>query len=338
MTFTNPKHGGNLSEAIQVHGIPFEDWLDMSTGISPWGYPVPSFTEQLWSQLPPPTERLIHAAKTYYGVDDRFLAPTPGSQLAIRLLADQFECSSVAVPRIGYQEHAHAWRLAGHEVKFYNTIEQLLAYVSTNAVEHVVVINPNNPTGDIVGLAELQSVLDNTQGTLIVDEAFGDLFDDTSALNLPAEKTIVLKSIGKFFGLAGARVGFIIGNHNAAKRLANLFEPWSLSGPSIAVSTLALEDPNWQDSHRQRLKSQSEKFRNTLLRVSNSYDLEIKGNSHLFFTLFGMKKNVDRLHRDLVKVAIWTRRYNADDPEYWLRMSLPNNINEFNSRIDDIGH
>lgn len=335
MTIKNskPTHGGNLTAAINKYTIPFEKWMDMSTGISPWGYPIAAISSQLWQQLPPPTERLVAAAKRYYGTNNQKLAITPGSQLAIRLIPQQLPAASVAIPELGYQEHRHSWQLANHKVLYYSSFEQLDEYIRTEQAQHAVVINPNNPTGERFSLHQLDSLLSNISGVLLIDEAFGDLKPECSALNLESPNTVTLKSIGKFFGLAGARVGFAFGSHQVVEDLNVLCDPWSISGPSIVMATLALEDDDWQQEQRDRINFETQRFQPYLRALATEFDLETTVNASLFHTLFGAKRNIDKLHQSLAMAGIWTRSYNFDDSAYWLRFSLPKDRLLFEERI-----
>ena len=120
-----------------------------------------------------------------------------------------------------------------------------------------VIVNPNNPTGRIVPadeLRQLAAVLADRQGLLIVDEAFADLAPAATSIieNLP-RATIVLRSFGKTYGLAGLRLGFAVAHAALAERLRAEIGPWPVSGPALAVGTIALSDSKWLEQLRPTL-------------------------------------------------------------------------------------
>ncbi|WP_293776352.1 aminotransferase class I/II-fold pyridoxal phosphate-dependent enzyme, partial [uncultured Oxalicibacterium sp.] len=171
-------HGGNLAQAVQRYGRAREDWIDLSTGISPYPYPVPSLPEDAWHRLPEPCTALIAAACRYY--DARSMLPVAGSQAAIQALPLLRNPARVALALPAYAEHRHHWQRAGHEI-----VDVPFAQLD-RAVDHcdvVVVVNPNNPTGQVVAASTLMQWADRLAargGWLIVDEAFGDVADGLS--------------------------------------------------------------------------------------------------------------------------------------------------------------
>ena len=166
------KHGGRLREAAARYGMPIEEWLDLSTGINPDGFPAPPPPPSAWSRLPEDEDGLEAAARAYYGTDA--LLAVAGSQAAIQALAPLRGPCRVAIISPGYAEHAYAWRRAGHQVAAVPVADL------GNAVRYVdvlVVINPNNPTGDRFPpetLLDWHARLAARGGWLVVDEAFID--------------------------------------------------------------------------------------------------------------------------------------------------------------------
>lgn len=246
------EHGGNLNEAVRVYGRPREKWLDLSTGINPHAYPVPQLPADAWHRLPELDTALIDAAKAYYGAPH--MLPVAGTQAAIQALPRLRKLSRVVVAAPAYAEHAHCWAQAGHELR-----EVAYADLDT-AVEDcdvMVVCNPNNPTGATVDpglLLQWAARLAERGGWLVVDEAFGDTTPHMSiaaASNRPG--LVVLRSVGKFFGLAGARLGFVAAEKSLLAQLADALGPWPVSGPAQRIGCAALEDRQWQTAMRERL-------------------------------------------------------------------------------------
>ena len=351
---TSVQHGGNLDTAIKKYGFDKNQWMDLSTGISPWCWPVKNLPEQVWNALPPPLDNLLTAASQYYDIDSNKIIATPGSQIAIRFLPQLFKPSTVAVPTLGYQEHAASWQLANHKVTRYRNINELVHLLDSRQVEHVVVINPNNPSGEMVNVKIMNDIAAQTSGIMIIDEAFIDLYENApstkqndttprSTIKNLTGNMVVLRSVGKFFGLAGLRLGFAVSNHPTVTQLNTLLQPWSISHASITIGSQALSDKTWQQEQYQRIQSQTKAFLPTLekiisneLKTSTQKDYDIR-SCGLFNTILIDKASgpdtLTKLHQKLAQSAIWTRLFNHNDEPAWLRFSLPADIQELEQRL-----
>ncbi len=252
MRSPRPAHGGRLLAAAAQYGIPSERWLDLSTGLNPLPWPVPPLGPEVWARLPEPDDGLFGAARRYYGAET--LLPVAGSQAAIQALPQLRPRGRVGVLTPAYAEHAHGWERAGHTVVplAAGAIETTLPTLDT-----LVLVNPNNPTGQCFERAQLlawHERLTARGAWLVVDEAFMDV---TPGESLAAESArpglIVLRSLGKFFGLAGARVGFVLAEQGLLARLDDLLGPWTVAGPAREVARRALLDRDWQEQARLRL-------------------------------------------------------------------------------------
>lgn len=257
------EHGGNLNDLMQRYDRPREEWLDLSTGINPHAYPVPALSANAWQRLPEPSAALLQAAEVYYGASS--LLPVAGTQAAIQALPRLRMQSHVAVAAPAYAEHAHQWRLAGHVVReiLYTRLESAAADCDV-----MVVCNPNNPTGETVARDDLlrwAAQLAARGGWLVVDEAFGDSMPALSvAAAASAPGLIVLRSVGKFFGLAGLRLGFVAAHANLLNRLAELLGPWTVSGPAQQIGAAALSDREWQVAMRAQLVCDGQRLKELL--------------------------------------------------------------------------
>lgn len=244
------EHGGRLRQAAAQYGIPLTDWLDLSTGINPWPYPVPPVPVSAWHRLPEDDDGLETAAARYYGTAD--LLPVAGSQPAIQALPALLPGARVTLLEPTYAEHPHAWR--GRR------LHRCAAEEVDGAVDHtnvLVLIHPNNPTGahfEPARLRDWHARLAARGGWLVVDEAFIDCDPAASLATLAGSPgLVVLRSLGKFFGLAGARVGFVLAPAPLRNALAELLGPWTLSGPARHAARCALADSLWQSRMRIRL-------------------------------------------------------------------------------------
>jgi len=323
------RHGGNLNDAIKLHGGKHEEWIDLSSGISPWNYPLPNIQQDHWHHLPPPIDQLLEIATQYYDCNFDSIIATPGTQLVIRLLPRLFcnkqnngRKTNIAIPVIGYQEHHQSWICANHSISTYKNIQELNELVEKRLVNHVIVINPNNPTGDLLDTNMLNAIARKLSGVLIVDEAFMDV-DNTESLcrNDILDNIIILRSLGKFFGLAGARVGFLISNNSIKDELEHLLSPWILNTSAQKIAESALSDIQWQTTQRERIKKNSIEL-HQLLSSTLDNTLAIK-NVGLFNTVIGNSSMINIIHKQLAKHRIWTRIGDEKNHINWLRLSLP---------------
>jgi cobalamin biosynthesis protein CobC len=313
------QHGGDLADAQALFVDAPRPWLDLSTGINPRSYPLPRFSMEAWTRLPGKAEEaaLRAAAAQYYRAPgpDRAVA-APGTQVLIGLLGYLRPQSRVAVLSPTYAEHAAAWARAGHAVRQVTRIEAL------EDCEIAVVTNPNNPDGRIVQRAELlrlAGVLAKRAGWLVVDEAFADVADPAISVvpDVDAGGLIVLRSFGKFFGLAGLRLGFAIANPTLAQRISGALGHWAVAGPALATGSQALADRAWIADTRRHLAAVSA----GMDRLLAGAGLSVVGGTDLFRLI--ESENAPQWFNRLGRAGIYVRRF-ADQPR-WLRFGLPGN-------------
>ncbi|TEW56520.1 pyridoxal phosphate-dependent class II aminotransferase [Psychromonas sp. RZ22] len=316
-------HGGQLKRVAEQYQIPENKWLDLSTGIAPFSYPIPHISSQVWQDLPHISQDLINVAKQYYQAE--YCWPVAGSQQLIEKLpslwndkinADNCKLAKhVYLPKVGYKEHQQAWDNAGYQLHFYQ--QSLPTDIEKNSV--VVVINPNNPLADIFSieqLSRLQLYCQQQQALLIIDEAFADIFEAEFSfvrqLNnskvVEEDNTLVLRSFGKFFGLAGLRIGFVCCNKKWCELIKQSIGPWAINGPALYIAELALRDTLWQKEQKIKLKKQSQALQ-VLLKEHFHYQ-SIKANS-LFITMF--IDNAPSIYKQLCEQAIYVRLTDEND-------------------------
>ncbi|SMF43199.1 threonine-phosphate decarboxylase CobD [Pseudogulbenkiania subflava] len=270
-------HGGGILAAARRYGIPAQDWLDLSTGLNPHGWPVPEIPARAWQRLPETADGLEAAAAEYYGCEA--LLPVAGSQPAIQALPRLRPACRVGMLAATYAEHPHAWARNGHEVV---RLAQERIDEALDTLDVLLVCNPNNPTGWQASPTQLdawRARLATRGGWLVVDEAFMDCTPEQSMLpRIGTPGLVVLRSIGKFFGLAGARAGFVFAWPELLARLREELGPWTLSGPARVAVRLALQDREWQAHMRERLETDSARLAG-LLAVNG---LTPNGGSALF--------------------------------------------------------
>ncbi|QIB49993.1 threonine-phosphate decarboxylase CobD [Pseudomonas sp. OIL-1] len=307
------EHGGRLRQAAITYGIPIDDWLDLSTGLAPYSWPLPSIPAEAWQRLPEDDDGLEQVAQEYYQVESAL--PVAGSQAAIQALPALFSGRRVGLVEPCYAEHRHAWKRAGCTPVSLSgdEIEGML-----DRIDVLVVVNPNNPTGRAFPPAVLLDWhvrLASRGGGLIVDEAFVDPTPEISlAPYTGAPGLIVLRSLGKFFGLGGARLGFVLAEHDLLVSLAEILGPWSISGPARHVGRHALADKPTQRIWRERMHFDSQR----LARLLTAYGLAPQGGCALFQWIPHI--GAAALHQALAEQGILTRLF---DQLSALRIGLP---------------
>jgi cobalamin biosynthetic protein CobC len=317
------KHGGDLTEAMARYGGTPQMWLDLSTGVNPWPWPIPAdLPGAVWQRLPSRAdeEALIAAARDAYSIPaGAEVVAAPGTQSLIQWLPQLASGGPVAVVEPTYNEHAPAWRMAGHEVIAVASLDEL-----PEGVRHAVVVNPNNPDGRVTSRATLGRVaalLQERGGWLVVDEAFADVQPEISSIELCADlPVVVLRSFGKFYGLAGLRLGFAVASPDIAERISPALGPWPCSGPALAIGAAALRDREWADRTRDALRHQARETDAVLAAAG----FRVVGGTDLF--RLAQRTDANKVHASLAAQHIWCRRFEwAAD---LLRFGLPSHTSD----------
>jgi cobalamin biosynthesis protein CobC len=312
-------HGGDIGEAMAQYGGAPDAWLDLSTGINPNPYPLPPLPVHVWQRLPSRADEaaLLGAARRAYAVPDGVdIAAASGTQTLIQWLPRLAAPGAVAVVAPTYNEHAAAWQLAGHEVIAIGARDEI-----PQAVRYVIIVNPNNPDGRIMGpaaLIRIAKLVTQRNGLMMIDEAFADLDPAISAVALcKMYPIVVLRSFGKFYGLAGLRLGFAIGAPEWIARISEAIGPWPCSGPALAIGRRALSDTAWANRMRENLREQALQLDAAL----HAGGFALAGGTALFRLV--RHRHALACHSILARQHIWCRRFDwADD---LLRFGLPPN-------------
>lgn len=293
-------HGGGLDAAIAQYGGARAGWIDLSTGINPVPYPLPDFTSQDWTALPDRAAQgaLTQAARGFWSVpDDAAVLAAPGASCLIARVPALAPTGRVHVPAPTYNEHAAAFAAQG--------------WAQTQIRPDVrVIVHPNNPDGTWYGRSDV------TAGLTIIDESFCDVDPARSLVDLTTRgDVVVLKSFGKFWGLAGLRLGFAIGPQAMIDRLAGLLGPWPVSGIALRVGAAALSDPKWAETTRKRLARDAARLDG----VMTGKGAEVEGGTDLF-RLYKVD-DAAAWQAKLAKGHIWSRVFPYSDT--WIRLGLP---------------
>lgn len=310
-------HGGDLDAARKLFPGAPEPFLDLSTAVNPHPYPIPDLWPEHFARLPDAEglKQLTACAATAYAApSESNVVPAPGSQILMTLLAGLVSPGRAAILGPTYAEHARVAALAGHTV---TTVSEL---APLGDADLAIVVNPNNPDGRICGKDELLRIAEQQRdrgGLLIVDEAFMDAGPRGESLGLHVEDAhvVVLRSFGKFFGLAGLRLSFALAATELAARLRASLGPWPVSGPALTIGKAALWDWDWIDGTRLSLGHAAVRLKKLL----EDAGLESAGYTELFHLV--RSADAQQIFERLGRAGIFVRRF-EQEPE-WLRFGLP---------------
>ncbi|MBO6902361.1 MAG: threonine-phosphate decarboxylase [Rhizobiaceae bacterium] len=312
-------HGGNIAAARKRFPDAPEPWIDLSTGISPFPYPYSPIAATAFERLPEPADdgKLQEAAARAYGAGSAGnVVAVPGTQILLPLLFRLRPQGNIAVLGPTYAEHMRCAALCGHRCVESDDLRAL------HDADIAVVVNPNNPDGRVLERADLVSLagrLRARRGLLIVDEAFMDVGPEAASLAGDVDElpVVVLRSFGKFHGLAGLRLGFTIAGETLAGELRAELGPWAVSGPALAIGSEALADDGWRIAQRARLADSAERLR----RVLTEAGMTMVGGTDLFQLVSHPQAGL--LFETLGRRAILARPFERD--ARLLRFGLPGN-------------
>lgn len=328
------KHGGNITQAAAQYGFQDAEMIDLSTGISPHPYALDltGFSGRRWRDLPQveDEDQLKSIMRARWSVPDSAeIALAPGSGLLINLIPRMRGAATVMMPDPVYSEHDIAWRQEGHDVQYYPAAS--LPHIAEDAPLLAVSVQPGNPLGNILPPEEWGQLLDHaaaTDGLLVMDEAFIDLMPSHSLMPRAGQRgLIILRSLGKFYGLAGLRLGAAIGHADDINQLTAMMGPWAVSTPTLDFAKQALADDDWPDQQRQWLRHQMTQLTDMLIGAG----LKMIGGTDLY-CLIETKDHAATLHHQLATSGIWTRIF--DHHPNWIRIGLPADDAEF-QRVKD---
>lgn len=297
-------HGGNMDRAIAQYGA--GDWIDLSTGINRMPYPIPDLDPILWQRLPTASDMaaLLTAASDHYGCTAPLMA-CAGAQAAIQMIPHLGRgLARILAPT--YNEHAAALRSAGWQVEEVSELQGLAG------ADLAVVVNPNNPDGRRYAPADLIALLPSL-GRLVVDESFADIAPHLSTLPFAGQKgLIVLRSFGKFWGLAGIRLGLVFGDDPTITALRAIAGPWPVAGPALQIATVAYQDPAWADATRARLSRDAARMDD----LARGRGWSVVGGTDLFRLYDTTDATAAQDH--LARHHIWSRIFPYS--ETWIRL------------------
>lgn len=316
------EHGGSLDAARRLFPNAPEPFIDLSTGINPFAYPIPPLTEDAWKRLPEPSAitALEAAAAQAYGVSNAsMVVAASGSQSLISLLPYVFRPATVAILGPTFGEYAPAFAAAGSRVK---TVMRL---AEARGADALVICNPNNPDGRSLAAKRILSHLRNEKGhpLVIVDEAFADFEKPSLSLapSLPEVGLVILRSFSKPYGLGGLRLGFALARSGIVEVIREARGPWQVSGPAIEIGKIAFAHGAWKRVTKARLAADGKRL-DELLRGAG---LELVGGTMLFRLV--TSERAREIFEQLGRAGIFVRRFSTH--ANWLRFGIPGDEEEW---------
>lgn len=330
-----PIHGGDILTASKQYGIATSDWLDISTGLNPEAYPTDALTAATFQKLPYIQPDFIQAAISYYGNPN--LLAINGIQTAIKQLPSILKTQPILLPEYGYSEYQYQWQQQNTQIKYYPAFDSQAAYqtiqklLTTKQPFNLVIINPNNPTGMTFNPDRLRQIAEQmpTGSYLIIDEAFIDLTPQISVLQQHLyPNMIVLRSFGKFFGLAGIRLGFIFAAKEIRLKLQQKLGLWHVNGPAQALAIMALTDNNWQQKMQQRIRKNASMTQQILQPLMDKYQISKPIHTPLFSSYCLSREQAQKIEQHFGKNGVLIRRIKLNQTQELLRFGIINAVDK----------
>lgn len=280
-----PKHGGNRRETARRYGYQLQDLLDFSANVNPYG-PPPAVYEAINEALPEidrypdNDDSLKERLAAYYEIRPENILLGNGAADLIYYLADRLRPTRALIPVPSFSEYEWATMASGGVVVRL-PLERDFGLNTASLREqlpHADLVwlgNPNNPNGSLTSKSVLLSLVTKAPGTtFLIDEAFMDFVPQARDFSLLKEASIrpgllVLRSLTKFFSLAGLRVGFLVGEKKIIEALEKAKAPWSLNCLALAGAAAALKDLKFAPRSRRLIANERRLLDQALVRTGH---------------------------------------------------------------------
>jgi len=200
-------------------------------------------------------------------------------------------------------------------------VEQVSQFGQLAGADLAVVVNPNNPDGRFYAASDLLELAGKV-GRLVVDESFADAQPGLSvAPHAGMPGLLVLRSFGKFYGLAGVRLGFVIGPAADIAALEEISGPWPVNGAALRIGAAALADTAWAEATIQRLRAEMDQAD----ALAKAAGWALVGGCELFRTYD--TPDAETAQNRLAERQIWSRIFPYSNR--WLRLGLPGSAREW---------
>ncbi len=265
-----PQHGGNRQWAAAVAGCAPEDLLDFSASLSPLGPPTGAIAAiqaglAELSAYPHPDYGILRSAiARFHQVDADWILPGNGAaELLTWAGRDLAGCGRVYLPTPAFGDYGRSLQAFQAPVQPWPLpIQQLFADVGTTVApggfnlpelsptDGILINNPHNPSGYLFSAEPILKRL-ASGGLVVVDEAFMDFLPpdrQQSVIDWVSDypNLVVVRSLTKFYGLAGLRLGYAILHPDRRQRWQTWRDPWPVNSLAAAVGATILEDRAFQ--------------------------------------------------------------------------------------------
>ncbi|MBQ7592784.1 MAG: aminotransferase class I/II-fold pyridoxal phosphate-dependent enzyme [Synergistaceae bacterium] len=248
-------HGANPENLYRAFNVPMpERVIDFSTNVNVLAWPKVNINlEKLASSYPDPEcRKLTKIISEREGISRDRILFTNGINQAIFLLARLFD-NDVAILQPNYSEYKRAFKNT-HDIF---TLDEI------NEFKHIIITNPNNPTGKFIKLAEVIS--SSPDKIFIIDEAYIDFLRELEPERLcDFDNVIILRSLTKIFHLSGVRIGYIIANEKIISDLKDFLPSWSVNAIAQELAVNFLENEKFYDETRNFYRENTPEFMNAI--------------------------------------------------------------------------
>jgi threonine-phosphate decarboxylase len=259
-------HGGNVWEFSETYDIPVDEIIDFSISTNPFGAPETALESirghlNLVKHYPDPDpEWLLEALAECAGVKSKNVILGNGSTELIYLFNEVFleDGYEAVIPVPSFSEYKAAIERFGGNMTFLRcdaskgfqlNVKELENSIS-NKTRIIFLCNPNSPTGVLYkkeDLLRIIKVAEENNVLVFLDEDYIDFVDDNKRYSLAEyvnqyNNLFVLRSLTKFFGLAGLRIGYGIGSPELVNALKNVQMPWSINSSAMFATEAAIND------------------------------------------------------------------------------------------------
>jgi len=258
------RHGGNIKEVANKFGIEPSKILDFSANINPLGLSAlarEAITGAIDSVVNYPDNRsfaLSNALASYHGIAAENILVGNGATELIYLIPRAFKPKKALIIAPAFSEYERALKLAGCKADHFVLSEESGFTIDTSSLlaamqkgyDMLWLATPSNPAGVLTPkkvILEIARKAADLGITLVVDEAFIDYSESSSIKNEihNFDKLIVLRSMTKFFALAGLRIGYLFGHDKIISRLKQYKDPWSLNSLGEAAALASISDKTY---------------------------------------------------------------------------------------------
>ncbi len=299
-------HGGDIKSFAKMVGCKESEVIDLSSNIN-FVKPNVSFDFRLSKLFPYPNyDELYQEVAKFYKTEPENLELFNGATVAIDRVLESLrgEFNTISIYSPAYLEYKRVAKKYNYKIKL---IDRLSSAKLPPKNSLVIFVNPSTPDGEFSDIKPLLKLCKFRGSTLVVDESFLEFYDSNqSATSLldEFENLFVIKSMSKYFGLAGVRVGAVVANRNFINSLKEKEPLWKISSFDMEYILSSLKDRNFEQISKEQHRVAKEFLFETL---SNSPLIEKVYSSQANFFLAKSKIKAKKLQEILAPKRVLIR-------------------------------